>query len=480
MAGGFVLLAAHLRRERRREGLFITVWAAFILILTIFHSTFEYYLAVPLILLSSFCIVGTLRYGSGELKARVPKRIKEVFTRSPSGETNQDTRTPRKQSAGKKKKTQNPKRSGKDGTGDHQSSIPAILAAIVLVLVPCGAFISLVQEVQYGTRISSQEINGDWMESLTWMEGHTPSPQVDYFGTYDQKNFSYPPGSYGVMAVWDAGHWITFFSQRIPNVNPFQDNLAGNDGGAAFFLTPSEEQAGTILTNLGTRYVITDAWSTLKLTDQIPWVDPSDNSTPYVREFLYPDPDNPKQFSLVSLYDNAYYQSMMVRLQIFDGSMALPTLVKYLEYTDREVPGAGETAPISGIASVLTRVDDLNATAAEQEAASVNANSPQGHHAAVLSDMPYLPVAMVPALSHFRLIHESPSNVTWDQDSGNSSPEEIKNIKVFEFVRGAHIRGNGIIEIPLVTNTGRRFTYTQESVDGEFIVPYSTRGIPSR
>ena len=72
MAGGFVLLASHLRRERRREGLFIAVWAAFLVILTIFHSTFEYYLAVPLILLSAFCIVETLRYGSGELKAGIP------------------------------------------------------------------------------------------------------------------------------------------------------------------------------------------------------------------------------------------------------------------------------------------------------------------------------------------------------------------------------------------------------------------------
>ena len=188
-------------------------------------------------------------------------------------------------------------------------------------------------------RIPTQEINGDWMESLTWMEGHTPPPQVDYFGRYDPENFTYPPGSYGVMAEWGAGHWITFFSKRIPNVNPFQDNLAGNNGGAAFFLTPSEEQADTILTNLGSRYVITDAWSTVQLTNQVPWVDPSGNTTPYLREFLYPNPDNPKQFSLVSLYDNAYYQSMMVRLQIFDGSMALPTLVKYLDTPIGKYPG---------------------------------------------------------------------------------------------------------------------------------------------
>jgi len=29
-----------------------------------------------------------------------------------------------------------------------------------------------------------------------------------------------------------------------------------------------------------------------------------------------------------------------------------------------------------------------------------------------------------------------------------------------------------------VTNTGRHFTYYQKSLNGEFIVPYSTRGNP--
>jgi dolichyl-diphosphooligosaccharide--protein glycosyltransferase len=47
-------------------------------------------------------------------------------------------------------------------------------------------------------------------------------------------------------------------------------------------------------------------------------------------------------------------------------------------------------------------------------------------------------------------------------------------VKIFEYVKGATIRGTGIIDIPLVTNQGRSFTYRQASVNGEFIVPYST------
>ena len=55
---------------------------------------------------------------------------------------------------------------------------------------------------------------------------------------------------------------------------------------------------------------------------------------------------------------------------------------------------------------------------------------------------------------------------------------DVKYVKVFEYVKGAHIKGTGIIEIPLVTDTGRNFTYRQQSVNGEFVVPYATTGNP--
>ncbi len=47
-------------------------------------------------------------------------------------------------------------------------------------------------------------------------------------------------------------------------------------------------------------------------------------------------------------------------------------------------------------------------------------------------------------------------------------------MKIFEYVPGAVIEGEGTIEISLKTDTGRTFTYRQESVDGTFVVPYPT------
>ena len=54
----------------------------------------------------------------------------------------------------------------------------------------------------------------------------------------------------------------------------------------------------------------------------------------------------------------------------------------------------------------------------------------------------------------------------------------MRYVKVFEYVPGARIKGEGVIESPVVTNTGRQFTWRAASVNGEFIVPYSTEGNP--
>ena len=82
-----------------------------------------------------------------------------------------------------------------------------------------------------------------------------------------------------------------------------------------------------------------------------------------------------------------------------------------------------------------------------------------------------LPLGTVPVLGHYRLVHESPTNVF------NSPTNDLKYVKVFEYVKGAQIKGNGMIEIPVVTNTGE-ISLPAGEFNGEFIVPYSTTGNP--
>jgi dolichyl-diphosphooligosaccharide--protein glycosyltransferase len=68
--------------------------------------------------------------------------------------------------------------------------------------------------------------------------------------------------------------------------------------------------------------------------------------------------------------------------------------------------------------------------------------------------------------------------VTTFPESKTVTLPDIKSVKIFEYVKGAQITGDGIIEVPVTTNTGRTFVYRQASENGMFVVPYPTSGSP--
>jgi dolichyl-diphosphooligosaccharide--protein glycosyltransferase len=172
-------------------------------------------------------------------------------------------------------------------------------------------------------------------------------------------------------------------------------------------------------------------------------------------------------------YNREFYLTMISRLHNFDGSMTDPTSqVIYAEYRDASV--ANTSRP------VITRTEQMNATAGAAAVEAYNRNAPAGSHATLLNmyyqyrgDSILQPVERVPALQHYRLVHETPANIY--SNTGANGPD-LKSVKIFEYVPGAVIRGEGIIEVPVTTNTGRTFTYRQESVNGTFTVPYATVG----
>ncbi len=73
--------------------------------------------------------------------------------------------------------------------------------------------------------------------------------------------------------------------------------------------------------------------------------------------------------------------------------------------------------------------------------------------------------AGVMALQHFRLVRESPSVI---EETG-----KFRYVKIFEYVKGAEIHGTSPVQINIITNSGRNFTYTQTSTTGAFVVPYA-------
>jgi dolichyl-diphosphooligosaccharide--protein glycosyltransferase len=115
----------------------------------------------------------------------------------------------------------------------------------------------------------------------------------------------------------------------------------------------------------------------------------------------------------------------------------------------------------------------MDAAQAKAAAAQYNQQAPAGYRASAVSTMIIQSTEAQPALRHYRLVHESPTNVY-----GGQAPVDLKYVKVFEYVPGARIRGEGMIELPVVTNTGRQYVWRAASENGEFIVPYSTEGNP--
>jgi dolichyl-phosphooligosaccharide-protein glycotransferase len=479
MAGGLLVLGYHAIKEKKPGHVFFLLWSAVIILATIQYRRFEYYATIPIVMLAAICIAEPIRWVGSDLSglqkvllSRVPMIAGPPIKSEPSRQEEIPRPAP-----GKKRRK--PVRSPVDEQKKGFLWAKQFLCVLVLILAIACICISGFQDYQYGINFSNRTLPDDWTESLAWVRSNTPQPMIDYYATYDKANFSYPAGSYGIMAPWDAGHWITFFARRIPITNPFQDNLGGYNGAAAFFLSHNETRADQILGSLGGRYVITDSNLAIEtFTGLVPWQNASADTTPYIKWFLSPSSDSVSGYVTTTRYDNAYFQSMLVRLHTFDGSMTVPGTVDYIQYKVSQVPGAGDAAGTSGLAPVIVTSEPMDAAAADAAVREFNRNAVPNNYAIVLSEMPNHPIRKVPALTHYRLIHESPQDATASLESGVFLFPGIKSVKIFEFVNGCHIKGQGTIELPLITNTGREFVYLQESKNGEFVVPYSTRGNP--
>jgi len=270
----------------------------------------------------------------------------------------------------------------------------------------------------------------DRYETCEWLKDNTPDTGVDYYQLYKEpginkttgkvNSYQYPDSAYGILAVWDFGHMITYYGHRIPVSNPFQEGIGRKNkdgtiipGYATFFLERDEKTAIGYLDQLKAKYVIADSASANTdgvYQQMIKWQ--QDNFEGYLTK----DGEN--------IDMEKYYASMIARLSLFDGRQ-----------TNFEVKNT-------------TEIKNFN----------------------------------VEALSHFRLVYESKENgMTLKIDQN----QDVKKYKVFEYVKGAKIKGfanfGAKIEISteIKTNQGRSFVYKNSVVaeNGKFeiIVPYAKK-----
>lgn len=458
LAGGLLILVYRNLRDEHPHQIFALVWSLVILAATWQHIRYEYYLAVNIALLSAICC----SFAGEPLWAYMRDRYSPFIS---TGEKTDNEMAKGSEEAPRKKQGKGHKK--RPTESGHMDMPRTILAAAVCVI----GFLFVYSSVTYSysmVSVPGTPLISDWKESLEWMGNGTPVTGVDYYRIYDPATFTYPNQSYGVMSWWDYGHMITYIAKRIPNANPFQQGVAGDYGAAAYFVATSENSANAVLDHVGTRYVVTDILMddiiTGKFHAMATWYNRSAGLTPFAKTFVVPNQQNPSQVTASAFIQPAYFQTMVARLHTFDGSMITPSEVLYIEYAD---PGqSGYTLP------VVVKGGMMNASEAALRTSQYNAGAQNGYHAGIFSNSILTPTDTLPALRHYRLVHESPTNVF------NSDLVNVKFVKVFEYVKGAHIKGNGIISVPVVTNTGRTFTYSQESINGEFIVPYSTSGNP--
>ncbi|MBP1928635.1 dolichyl-diphosphooligosaccharide--protein glycosyltransferase [Methanolinea mesophila] len=457
MAGGFATLCWMLWKEKRGEHLLILIWSLIIVFSTWQHIRYEYYFAVPLAVLGGLFVGLAINKSEPGIRALVKGGIP---AKTPAPEAASSGKGKGK---GQKKAAEKPEKKAAKPSSKDVNPLYIGLLAVVIVLLALFAVSSFGFEYQVAGS-GGIRMNQDWKESLQWMGENTPATGVDYYTIYDKASFTYPPQSYGVMSWWDYGHMITYIAMRIPNANPFQAGVAGEYGAASFFITESEQEVNRIADHQGTRYVITDIEMDIqKFWAMATWYNTSAGVAPYQTSMLVPDSQG-GTYSAFALYEAPYFRTMISRLHNFDGSMVVPGNAYYVEY--RDAASAGAPIPVATNAQLMPVAD------AYAMADQYNSQAAPGTHAGVYAVSILQPLDPIPALRHYRLVHESPSNVVSDGSA------DIKYVKVFEYVPGARIKGEGVIEVDLVTDTGRQFTYRQASTDGEFVVPYSTTGNP--
>lgn len=414
---GFVLCVWKYWKTGEGRLIYLIIWTALMFIATIQHWRFEYYLSVPMVLL----IGCTASYSYNNIITDYNGKNRSIYS------------------------------SSKSNLDDKKNISLSVVLMLLLIIFIAG---SLFQDITY----NQIPINKDWEESLSWMVDNTPDPGFGYSTLYSADTYLPPEQSYGIMSWWVSGHFITYIARRAPISNPFQQ---GAEISASFLTSRDEDQAVDLLKESRGKYVITD---TRLISSSYPSLQAWSSEKYPILNILTTDQG-------ISSYINSnYYLGIAPRLHVYDGSYTEPDKVFLVGYRPEEYLRTS-----GNILGCQVSVNSIPYTIADAKLDEFRELSN--------SDIQYFigqsdfsqPVIPIPALRHFRLVHESnTSTKSGLYDSEGNPAREFSTVKTFEFIPGHEISGEGMIEIPLRTNTGREFYYKQQSINNTFILPYPT------
>jgi len=210
VAGLWMAARGLLAKRTRSEYLLITIWTAFLLLMTLTQVRFHYYLVIPVAVLNGWLVAQVLQIAA-----------------FPTLEDFEDLQA---------------------------YHVLTVFAIIMLLFVPIASPIAAATAADRSGDMRPGSSVTTWDDSLDWMSENTPEPgtyggadnEMEYYGPFEevQGDYEYPPGAYGVMSWWDYGHWITVEGERIPNANPFQ---SGARGASAYLQATNETRANLML-----------------------------------------------------------------------------------------------------------------------------------------------------------------------------------------------------------------------------------------
>jgi len=294
MLGIFILIAKMYVKPKPEEVLTF-IWTVFILLAIYSQNRFAYYFSVNVSILSAFAgglLLEKVKWSELDTKfktnvkslADIPRFLKFV----------------------------------------KAEQVHAFVVIFFLLIVPVFG-----SSLQYAG--GSNDPTEEWLEACFWIRSNTPDIGMDYNVIYDPPKkgelFNYPDTAYGVMSRWDMGHYIEVIGHRMPNSNPFQEGIGGrgasiNDtnrpGAATFFIAQSENEANEVLKSMdprpnrmGARYILTDA-------------DQATDGFMFIPEWTFDTEgyffSNQTETGDYYLPSSRYFNSMVIRLHIFDGN----------------------------------------------------------------------------------------------------------------------------------------------------------------
>ena len=286
---------------------------------------------------------------------------------------------------------------------------------------------NLVQSV-IGMAKSPILLSQDWYDTLKWLRNNTPDPGIDYYALYKA-----PP-----------------IDKKTDKVEPYN----------------YPPQAYGILAEWGVGHDIT------YYSHRIPIANPFQQGVGQINSDGSVEPGEGTFFLATDEKKAAgYLDQLRAKYVIIDSSLSDPNgeFRGYISWingnlNDYTSDNLSSTEPTKFDLAMSTRLYFLDGSSASMPK-TVNGEKIN---------------LVIPSLSHFRLLYESKSDKSILLENDYKT---TKQVKVFEYVKGALIKGfapsgtNVEISTNVATNQNREFIYQQsaEAKDGsfEFVVPYS-------